>query len=154
LVHALGVLELHDLRRAGLAADVEPRDLRAPAGAAALDHHAAQRLADDLEIGRVDRQRAGILDGLRRGDTGRRHALAREARPDDLPRAERAVGDGELERRQDDVALSDRDRDGLAGEPGLAEPLLLPGAARIDAAALVLEPDAGGPAEAERAHVL
>src|SRR5262249_61318261 len=54
-----------------------------------------------------------------------------------------------LDRGGGDVRLADHAREGLAGEPRLLEPALLPRGARDRARILVVEPDAGREAEAE-----
>src|SRR5262249_14080424 len=59
-----------------------------------------------------------------------------------------------LERRRRDVALPDRYRQSLAGEPGTMEPALLPLRVGNRAALLVLEPDAGREPETQAPRVL
>src|SRR6266481_6312717 len=155
LLGALGA-ELPHLRGAGLAADLDTLHPRLRAGAAVRVHDVGERLAD-LQQGRLLETEVALDDGLFLADeraVGRLDAL-HELRPvDGAVVRDRGDHVRHLQRRRRHVALADRDRERLAGVPRLAEALPFPRAARDDAAALVLERDAGRRAEPEAVRVL
>ena len=114
-----------------------------------LDH----ALADQGHVLRIEAQRGrrGLVARL-----GRRQLLARRRRGEQQVGLHlvAAVGDagrhdGELQRRRSHEALADAEIEGVAVLPGLAELLLLPGAAGLDAGRFAGQAELADAAEAQ-----
>ena len=151
-VPLLRLLLADDLDRARLAAHVDARDARAVRGPAGLVHDAPEAVEDD--VAREARPRDGLLHGgpvdeaLARAhvladveEVGRREGAVRVRDPADAAR--------ELERRDEDRSLPDRDGDRLARVPGVLPHGDAPLRRGHDAPFLVREVDAARAAEAE-----